>query len=61
MSVAEGKACIWESWREGPEAPVVDGGQQAVDVGGALETLTHSMATQYMDGLLQTVLHFTLQ
>lgn len=60
MSVAEGEARIREGGREAPQAPVVYGGQQAVHVGGALQTLTHSVATQDVDGLLQTVLHFTL-
>lgn len=63
MSVAEGKACIGESWREATKTPIVYWRQQAVHVGvGALQArgLAHSMVTQYMDGLLQAVLHFTL-
>lgn len=61
MSVAEGKARIGESWRQASEATVVYWGQQAVHVGALYAgALAHSMVTEHMDGLFQTVLQFTL-
>lgn len=63
VSVAEGQAGVGESRREAAEATVVHRGQQAVHVCvGALQprTLADGVAAQNMDGLLQTVFHFTL-
>ena len=67
VSVAEGQASIGEGLREASQATVVrrrHSAQQAVHVrvgsspqaGRALD----SVATQHVDGLFQTVLHFVL-